>query len=416
MMGQKKYIIACCVIASLIFLIHYQSFGNKGHPPVQIQKKVVKIPGKHHQFDRWKRLLANRTYTYSQTVVFEPKLQPKSRTYEKSPNMPLHISLQVGNSSINSSHINRTCFYFENGNAYKPVPWDKDTLRDLHCSRRLPDAVIFGTRQGGTSKLGFYLRTHPDIAFSEREEMHFFGSPKERRGIDWYRSQMMQSRANQTTMESTPKYFVRPLVAKQLYEVLGATTKLLLVIQDPVKRAMFDFIQLQEVWHDKGTELMDRWAYFNGTLDDYYFLLNSSFETTVLKSSGEVRKENAIVYLGCYSFFLKRWLKYFPVSQIHIINLDDLQYDPIKTLNRVEKFLHISHYFDEDKLHYDSSKKLHCLTSPFNHCADENQGRVLPQVDEAVIQKLRDYYRSFNSELCQLVPQTCNFSWIQIPQ
>ncbi|XP_071832198.1 heparan sulfate glucosamine 3-O-sulfotransferase 1-like [Apostichopus japonicus] len=408
---QKRYILACCVVLCLIVLCHYQRFwGQKYTIPI---KQGIKKPVVHDNFNRWKRLLANRSYAYSSVIVANnARPYQRLKTVKKESGLPARIDLHVGNLSVNSSNINRTCFFFENGNVYKPVPWDKEVLKTRHCSRRLPDAIIFGTRQCGASKLDFYLRTHPDIAFTAREEMHFFGSPKETRGIDWYRNQMMLSKANQVTMEKTPKYFVRPTVPKKLRDNLGVRTKLVLVLRDPVERAMYDFLQLRLLWDEKGTELMDRWADFNGTLDNYYFLLNSSFETTVLRSSGQVRQENALVYIGCYSYFLDRWLKYFPPSQILIVDHEELERDPVPVLKRTEKFLRVSQYFTEDKMYLNPEKQLHCLSSPFNHCADENQGRVLPEVDKAVVQKLREFYKPYNQKLCQTFPQTCRFSWM----
>lgn len=408
---HKKCVLACCAIATFIVLCHYQQFWNRRYvapkKPTQIKTHVV-----HEKFNRWKRLLANRTYSYSKVLQSPVKPFSKLKTLRKGSGSPSRIDLHIGNSSIDIMRINRTCFFFENGSVYKPVPWDKEVLKIQHCSRRLPDAIIFGVRQCGTSELDFYLRTHPDVAFTESEEMHFFGSPKERKGMDWYRSQMMMSKASQVTMEKTPKYFIRPDVPKTLYEVLGGSTKLLLVLRDPVERAIYDFLQLQLLWSQKGSDLMNRWAYFNGSLDDYYFLLNSSFETTVLKPSGEVRQENAVVYIGCYAFFLERWLKYFPPSQIFIVDHKQLKDNPVSVLMGSEKFLGISPYFSADRVYFNEEKQLHCLSSPFNHCADVTLGRVLPEVDQPVIKKLKDFYRPYNEKLCYLFPQTCKFSWM----
>ena len=69
-------------------------------------------------------------------------------------------------------------------------------------------ALIIGTRKGGTGALLEMLHLHPDIKKATKE-IHFFDRDDNyNRGFDWYREQMPQSFPHQITIEKSPSYFV----------------------------------------------------------------------------------------------------------------------------------------------------------------------------------------------------------------
>ena len=52
----------------------------------------------------------------------------------------------------------------------------------------LPSFAIVGTQKGGTTSLMRFLTRHPQVARSERKEVHFFDRFYDR-GVDWYSDQ-----------------------------------------------------------------------------------------------------------------------------------------------------------------------------------------------------------------------------------
>merc|ERR1719277_2985642 len=134
--------------------------------------------------------------------------------------------------------------------------------------KRLPDAIVFGIRKGGTRAILEFLRVHPQVVAAKRE-LHFFDRRENyyknydstrkddnyEVNYDWYKSRMQPSRKNQVSMEKTPRYFIvnrAPRLIKQMDAVRRADctaeerrlksnfqcrpVKLILVVRDPVDR------------------------------------------------------------------------------------------------------------------------------------------------------------------------------------
>ncbi|OQR77499.1 heparan sulfate sulfotransferase-like, partial [Tropilaelaps mercedesae] len=72
--------------------------------------------------------------------------------------------------------------------------------------KRLPQCIIIGARKGGTRALLEFLNLHPAIE-KATDEVHFFDDDsKYRLGLDWYRTRMPPSTAEQMWLtHSTPK-------------------------------------------------------------------------------------------------------------------------------------------------------------------------------------------------------------------
>ena len=63
---------------------------------------------------------------------------------------------------------------------------------------------------------------------------------------------MPYSRPDQLTIEKTPAYFHTPSVPQRIHD-MNSSVKLILLVRDPVKRAVSDFIQAYKnhyFWYD----------------------------------------------------------------------------------------------------------------------------------------------------------------------
>ncbi|XP_031412239.1 heparan sulfate glucosamine 3-O-sulfotransferase 3A1-like [Meleagris gallopavo] len=107
-------------------------------------------------------------------------------------------------------------------------------------SKRLPQAIIIGVKKGGTRALLEFLRVHPDVR-AVGAEPHFFDRNYEQ-GLAWYRDLMPRTLEGQITMEKTPSYFVTKEAPARISS-MAKGTKLIVVVRDPVTRAISDYTQ-----------------------------------------------------------------------------------------------------------------------------------------------------------------------------
>lgn len=120
----------------------------------------------------------------------------------------------------------------------------KDPFHFLKTGRRLPKALIVGVRKCGTRALLEMLYLHPQIQKASGE-VHFFDRDENYdKGLDWYRKKMPYSFRGQITIEKSPSYFVTPEVPERV-RAMNASIKLMIIVRDPVTRAISDYTQLK---------------------------------------------------------------------------------------------------------------------------------------------------------------------------
>lgn len=263
--------------------------------------------------------------------------------------------------------------------------------------QRLPNALIIGIRKGGTRALINSLSRHPNVRACYRE-LHFFDRQENYHlGLDWYKSQMPLSLSNQITVEKTPAYFVTD-DAPRLVHQMSPSVKLLVVVRDPTVRAISDYAQLSDKNH--------------GTLKPFEEYVTEDLQHRVL------RARSTIVTTGLYVNHLRRWLKYFPLEQIHFVSGEELVKNPVNEMKSVEKFLGLKPFIDESLYYLNETKGFPCLVAVSQEsndreaksgCLSETKGRPHPTINEDVVTLLRDFYRPFNIEFYKAVGK--NFGW-----
>ncbi|GFR68149.1 sulfotransferase [Elysia marginata] len=156
-------------------------------------------------------------------------------------------------------------------------------------SKRLPQAIMIGTGKCGTRALLEYLGMHPYVVHASRE-VHFFDRDENfDQGLGWYRAQMPTSYSNQVTIEKSPAYVEHERSAPEIYK-MNKTIRLIWVVKDPVVRLM-SAVALQQSATPRHFYL----ERINGTL--------------------AIKKYNNAVNRGKYIVHLRKWLKFFPLSQ-----------------------------------------------------------------------------------------------------
>lgn len=261
--------------------------------------------------------------------------------------------------------------------------------RSVGLQRRQPQAIIIGVKKGGTRALLEYLRLHPDVK-APGPEPHFFDRYYYK-GLDWYRKQMPPSYPHQLTIEKTPSYFVTPEVPARLHN-MSRDIRLLVVVRDPVTRAISDYTQAVSKRHDAGT--FEAMAFLNGT-------------------TGLVDTSWSAIKIGVYARHVERWLQYFPLKQFHFVSGERLISNPVLEMTKVQDFLGLKRYIGEKHFSFNSTKKFPCWwkseDSVIPHCLGKTKGRSHPFIHPASVQRLRDFYRPFNMKFYRMVGQ--NFNW-----
>lgn len=152
---------------------------------------------------------------------------------------PASFSLADAGSSISISHPMVKTNNVANGKGFAG-----NKMHFHKTGRRLPQALIVGVRKCGTRALLEMLFLHPRIQ-KAAGEVHFFDRDENyARGLDWYRKKMPYSFRGQITIEKSPSYFVTPEVPERV-RAMNASIKLMMIVRDPVTRAISDYTQLK---------------------------------------------------------------------------------------------------------------------------------------------------------------------------
>ncbi|OGT12111.1 MAG: hypothetical protein A3J49_18090 [Gallionellales bacterium RIFCSPHIGHO2_02_FULL_57_16] len=202
---------------------------------------------------------------------------------------------------------------------------------DVHCKTvdDLPNFIVIGSSKCGTTSLHAYLSMHPKIYLPKQKELHFFQDDKAAwgtwcRGLAWYSSMFSGSSAYLARGECSPGYSHEDqseIAARKMYETLPLT-KIVYMIRDPIERVRSHYIE----------EVANRHLPEDITLN----------EIISAGADGEGIANHffkVIIQSTLYHRQLKRYLNYFPLSNIHVIALEDLVANPQGELEKLFEFL-----------------------------------------------------------------------------
>ncbi|XP_078506988.1 heparan sulfate glucosamine 3-O-sulfotransferase 3A1-like [Lissotriton helveticus] len=270
------------------------------------------------------------------------------------------------------------------------VPRRPSTLAPLEeGTQRLPQALIIGVKKGGTRALLEFLRVHPDIR-AVGAEPHFFDRNYDK-GFSWYRDLMPKTLDGQITMEKTPSYFVTKDAPARI-SAMSNETRLIVVVRDPVTRAISDYTQTLSKRHN--IPPFESLAFKNRTTG----LINTSWSA---------------IQIGIYAKYLENWLISIPIRKMLFVSGERLITDPSGELGRVQDFLGLKRIITDKHFYFNKTKGFPCLKkaegSSKPHCLGKTKGRTHPNIDQKVIQRLHEFYRPFNLKFYQM--SGYNFGW-----
>ncbi len=197
-----------------------------------------------------------------------------------------------------------------------------------------PSFLIIGAQKCGSSWLFTQLDQEPKTAMNPLKETHFFVQ-KERPTDEQFENYLRgwQGTKGDLLGEATPSYFVSPPTAETakfkpfirssfhltaaptIRERLGGNVKLIVSVNDPVKRAKSAFFH-----HVKRGRIAA-----GQTLSDTENL-------------------GGVVYFGFFGQHLKYWLEHFPLENFFFTSLPEIKREPESVLEKIADFLEIPDY------------------------------------------------------------------------
>lgn len=172
-----------------------------------------------------------------------------------------------------------------------------------------PAFIGIGAQKCASTWIYQVLSDHPEIFVSTPKELDFFSSFFDR-GYQWYQRAFAESDTGRLCGEISPSYFVdsdAPARAK----AYNPDFKIVLALRDPIERAYSNHL------HDV------RLLHLQGEL---------SFEAGL--------RNNPMYLEQCrYASHLKRWLEFFPMSQIHVVLQEDVKRSPDLEAKKLYRFL-----------------------------------------------------------------------------
>jgi tetratricopeptide (TPR) repeat protein len=252
------------------------------------------------------------------------------------------------------------------------IEWNSAKLRS-------PDFIIIGSPRCGTTSLYKYITSHPQILAAANKEICFF-SEHFNKGLAWYQAHFPPpiDAGQFLTGEATPTYLTHPLAAERLHQCVPKV-KLIAILRNPGDRALSHYQMLVR----RGTECRT----FEKAIDAELQLLAGATETSLADKN--YWKDCHYIYKSLYACSLKQWINFFPREQFLILQSEEFYANPAATLSQVFKFLDLPD----------------CQLSDYKQY---NGGNYQPG-DNAVNQRLREYFQPHNRKLAEYVNR--EFVW-----
>lgn len=256
--------------------------------------------------------------------------------------------------------------------------------------RHFPHCLVIGASKAGTRAVLEFVNLHPHVV-RPINEVHFFDkSHNYKKGYRWYLHQMPESLPHQITIEKTAMYYAVTEVPSRVHQ-MNSSIKLILVVREPYSRAVSDYLHMRISYNSRG-------------------LKYESFENMAIdEKTGNLDLDFYAIQRSQYHHHLWRWMEYFPLSQIHITDGDVLRAEPWTEMQKIQTFLGLQEFYNSSLFFFNKSKKFYCIRTKTVACLSKSKGRKHPNVDKAVVEKLRAYFKIENEKFFNLTGR--RFPW-----
>ena len=282
----------------------------------------------------------------------------------------------------------KRCRLYELCNRYRNIS------KSDGCEKRLPGCLVIGVYKAGTRALVDFMSMHPRVVVRKYPyyELQYFDRYSQK-GLEWYRNEMPYSMPDQITIEKSPSYFQSEQAPARIF-AMNPEIKLILMVRNPLDRAIshFTFESFVSKKHYGGVMancILDPWT-------------------------GNVNKNCFAVKYSLYDAAIQRYLEFFHIENILIIEYEQFKKDPYSTLCKVERFLQLDHVVKKEDLILNSERGYFCLKEDLNgkvaSCYDSTRGRIISDKRYRDVGKqLSTYFEPHNNKFFKLIGR--NMSW-----
>lgn len=215
-----------------------------------------------------------------------------------------------------------------------------------------PNLFIPGAGKSGTTSLHFYLNQHPDIWMSKDKEPGYFcdhGEDKTKR--KYYLSLFTGGKYCKYRGESSTGYMMSDITMRRIKKDIH-NPKFIFILRNPVDRAYSHYSWLKGIGFES-------FSFEEAFLQDK----ERAFATKEVTPVGD----KSYFQGGCYGKWLTQYCNFFGKENIHVITNEELNINPLKTLNTCFDFLSLEKL---DALQEISKNQTKILTNPgFYHKA-----------------------------------------------
>jgi len=227
---------------------------------------------------------------------------------------------------------------------------------------RRPDFIIIGTMKGGTTALYDFITLHPKILKAKQKEIHYFSLYYER-GVEWY-LQHFSDQAGMITGEASTSYFhvTNNRLVPNLIKSFNPEIKLLLIVRDPIERAVSNYYHFCKVMKIPEVQSMDA--------DEFFSI---PFTEALRETSNIGFYLNQALSISLYYRSYLYYERVFDRNHLFVLTNHDLRMKPFETMNSVYKFLDVDpKSFDEfGEIRYSLGTNVSELSDEtFNRLAD----------------------------------------------
>jgi len=268
--------------------------------------------------------------------------------------------------------------------------YKRNIFRILTSSMRaLPDFIIIGAGQSGTTSLYDYLSQHPNILPASRKEINFFDYYFDK-GPLWYRSffpfswevNRLKRKFNENfiTGEATPHYLFNPFAPSRIFKTIPKV-KLILILRNPVDRAYSHY--------KKDIRLGRQTLSFDELIKHQENITKVTNDKNTLRSDFYNDYNSLYFARGLYVNQLKDWLRIFSKNQFLVLRTEDLNNDISNTCNNVFEFLDLPRF---------------TVKNPKR----KNVGKY-EKMDKKTREILVSYFKPYNEELYKIIGKKMNW-------
>jgi len=288
--------------------------------------------------------------------------------------------------------------------------------------KRAPNVIGAGAKKCGTIAFSTFLALNKQFRTTRFVEGHYLYKPKLfASGLEAYKDKLPLSYPSEVSYEGTPRYLVESSVPGHA-KAINETMKIVIVLCDPIKRFKSDFVHTTKT-HEPHAQLIKSYKGIEDYIVEYLPKVKSKIakNPTWLTDIYYHSITSSVFTNGIYSYFILHWLKYFPLEQFLFLDGEKILKEPYTCMEQAQEFMNMPKVLGKDDFYINDETGFYCAFIPGS---DKNQTKCLPKykgrtrntedddylhISNATLALLEDFYRPFNAQLCEILPEKFSF-------